>query len=458
MLNGKEIHLMGIGGIGMSGLAHILRERGHTVTGCDATCGFSQQRLQQQGIPVAIGHNPQHLRREVGLLVYSSAISPEEPERLEAETFGIPQMSRGQLLAELTHHHQLIGVAGAHGKTTTSGMTAQLLIEAGWDPTVVVGGYMLALGSNARYGQGRYVVAETDESDGSFLLLHPAIALVTNLDREHLNYYHSFERLIAAFRQFVEQIQPGGWLIRCADDPLVWSELSHARQLSYGLHERADVQASHIVPSGWGSEFAVAYRGRLLGQFRLRVPGTHNVVNALGVISVGLVLEIPVGVMQEALWAFRGTARRFQRLELPNDIWFVDDYAHHPSEIRATLAADPFRYRHRVAVFQPHRYSRTHLLEQEFMGCFDHADGVIVTDVYSAFESPIPGVSGERMAMLLKAHGHPCVRYVPRQELQDYLTHFIQPQDTVFFLGAGDITKVCHGLASELREDARTIG
>ena len=458
MLNGKLIHFLGIGGIGMSGLAKILHERGHLVSGCDAKIGYSQRALQQRGLTVHVGHHPNHLTNEVGLVVYSSAISACETELLEAKARGIQTISRGELLAELARPQELIGVAGAHGKTTTSGMAAQLLLEAGWDPTVVVGGHMLSLGSNALHGRGRFLVAETDESDGSFLLLHPRIGIVTNIDREHLNYYHTFENLIAAFQQFTSQLRPDGTLIRCFDDPTIRKTLRHGCELTYGLSPDADVQATAISPCGWGTRFAASYRGRRLGTFRLRVPGRHNVSNALAIISLGLVLDIPVIVIREALWAFRGTSRRFQLVEIPNDILFVDDYAHHPSEILATLAADPKVDRHRVAVFQPHRFSRAKLLEQEFTQCFDRADGVIVTDIYAAFEAPIPGVSGERMAHLIRANGHPCVRYVPRNELTQYLERFIQPQDTVFFLGAGDISELCHDLASRLHTTERVPG
>lgn len=445
MLNGKQIHFMGIGGIGMSGLASILAERGHAVNGCDVN---GSPRLQRQGIPVAIGHHPSHVSDAVGVVVYSSAVSRDEPELAAARARGIRTISRGELLAELASAKQLIAVAGAHGKTTTSGMAGQLLIQAGWDPTVVVGGYNVALGSNARHGRGRFLVAETDESDGSFLLLSPAAAIVTNIDREHLNYYRSFDRLVAAFQQFTSRLGPDGILIRCEDDPVIRDVLSHPTQLSYGVHPQADVRVTASRSLGWGTEFSAAYRGQRLGRFRLRVPGSHNILNALGVIGLGVALELPLTLIRDALWAFRGTSRRFQLTQLPNDVWFIEDYAHHPSEIRATLAADPFVGRHRVVIFQPHRFSRTQLLEDEFSCCFDRADGLIITDIYSAFESPIPGVSGERVATLIRAHGHPCVRYVPRRELGGYLTHVIQPQDTVFFLGAGDIGELCHDLAA----------
>jgi len=450
--NGKPIHFIGIGGVGMSGLARICHERGLIVSGCDAKTSASQQRLLQQGITVCIGHHPSHLTQDVGLVVYSQAVSPQEPELVAARDKGLPVISRGELLAAVSSRQQLVAIAGAHGKTTTSGMCAQLLMQADWDPTVIVGGHSITLGTNARSGQGQYLVAETDESDGSFLLLHPLIGIVTNIDREHLNHYHTVENLIAAFQQFVGQITPGGVLIRCEDDPLTREMLSHPNMIRYGFSDTADVRATDVEPNGWGHAFDVEYQGQKLGRFTLRVPGRHNVLNALAVISLGLALDIPMSVVRDALWAFRGTSRRFQLVQLPNDIWFVDDYAHHPSEIQATLSADPATERRRVVVFQPHRFSRVKLLEDEFSRSFTRADGLIVTDIYSAFEPPMPQVSGERLAGLIRAQGVPWVRYVPRTELLGFLRPFVQPNDTVFFLGAGDISELCHELASQLRQ------
>jgi UDP-N-acetylmuramate--alanine ligase len=440
----------------MSGLARVSRENGCHVTGCDTKESLTHQLLRQQGIAVTTGHQPSHLTEDVGVVVYSSAVSPQEPELLAARSRGIRTISRGEYLAEVAADKRLIAVAGAHGKTTTTGMAGQLLMQAGWDPTVVVGGYNLALGTNARSGRGRYVVAETDESDGSFLFLHPLVAIVTNIDREHVNHYQTFDNLIAAFGQFVEQVGPHGRLIRCNDDPVARRVLSHPHQLTYGLTTPSDVMAGSIRIRGWGSEFRATYQGQPLGMFRLQVPGRHNVLNALGIISLGLTLELPLAVIREALWAFQGTARRFQRVQLPNDVLFVEDYAHHPSEIRATLEADPYTKRHRLVVFQPHRFSRTKLLERELTSCFERADGLIVTDVYSALEPPIEGVSGERLASLIQEQGHPCVRYVPRQELAGFLPAFVQPHDTVFFLGAGDIGELCHDVAAQLRARSGT--
>ena len=456
VMSGQRMHFMGIGGIGMSGLATICLERGCVISGCDAKVNGSMQRLQERGAAITVGHDPGHLPGDIDTLVYSSAVSLHEPELQAAQARGLRTISRGELLAALAADRRLIAVAGAHGKTTTSGMIAQLLVHAGWDPTVTVGGVMLSMGTNARAGAGAHVVAETDESDGSFLRLHPNVAIVTNIDREHLNYYHSFERLVEAFQQFVSQLRPGGLLIRCEDDPVVRQALSSARQLSYGLDPDADVTAEQLHLNGRGSGFRVRYRGRSLGSFALQVPGRHNVSNALAVIALGLAFDIPLLTIREALGAFRGTRRRFQVTQLPGDIVVIEDYAHHPSEIQATLAADAVGGgRHRLVVFQPHRYSRTQSLEREFTACFDRADGVIVTDIYPAFEPPIPGVTGQRLAGLVKAHGHPCVRYVPREELTVFVTRVAQAGDTIFFLGAGDIGEMCHDVAARLHLSTR---
>ena len=454
---GLRMHFMGVGGIGMSGLASICLSRGCVVSGCDTKLNSMARRLQEQGAVVTAGHEPTHLPDQLDVLVYSAAVSSQEPELAAARARGIMVLSRGELLAALSAGQRLVAVAGAHGKTTTSGMAAQLLLQAGWDPTVVVGGVMLSMGTNARAGSGTYVVAESDESDSSFLHLSPKIAIVTNIDREHLNHYQTFDRLIAAFEQFVTQITPSGILIRCIDDPLVREVLMHRSQISYGVRPEADVTVRRVALRDHGSRFEVRHRGRSLGFFALQVPGQHNVLNALAIVSLGLALEIPMITVKEALAAFQGTGRRFQVLRLPGDIWFVEDYAHHPSEIRATLAADTMRSRHRLVVFQPHRFSRTQSLEREFSTCFERADGVIVTDIYGAFEPPIPGVSGERLAGLIKDQGHPCVRYVPKLELSSYVGRIAQPGDTIFFLGAGDIGELCHDLAATLRPPQRTV-
>ena len=454
---GQRIHFMGIGGIGMSGLASICLDRGYAVSGCDAKVNGTSHQLQRRGASISAGHGPAHLANGADLVIYSSAVSMQEPELVEARARDIQAISRGELLAALAEDAHLIGVAGAHGKTTTSGMASQLLLQAGWDPTLVVGGIMLSVGTNARHGRGRYLVAETDESDGSFLHLSPQIAIVTNVDREHLNHYDTFDRIVEAFEQYVSQIRPGGLLIGCADDPIVRERLRHPGRILYGFDPTAEVTADWIRPTGSGSIFRAAYNGRPLGTFTLRVPGRHNVLNALAVVTLGLVLDLPLSTIREALAGFEGTGRRYQVTNLPSDIRVVEDYAHHPSEIRATLAADDISDRHRLVVFQPHRFSRTHSLEQEFTTCFNKADGIIITDIYAAYEPPIPGVSGERLAGLIRAMGHPCVRYVPKGDLSTFVSRIARPGDTIFFLGAGDIGDVCHDVAARLRADTGTL-
>lgn len=447
---GMRVHFVGVGGIGMSGLAAMCLDRGCVVSGCDTALNAIIRGLQERGATIRRGHHPRHLEEGVDLVVYSSAVPGDAPELREARECGIRTMTRGELLAALAHDRHLVAIAGAHGKTTTSGMASQLLVQAGWDPAVVVGGVMLSLGTNARAGSGTYMVAETDESDGSFLHLAPRYAIVTNVDREHVNYYQTYDHLVGAFAQFIRQLEPGGTLIRCHDDAEVRRLPSCPTQISYGMTEGAEVTAEAIRLQGYGSRFLARARGRALGEFRLQVPGRHNVLNALAVIALGVALELPLTTMQDALGAFRGTRRRFQLFRSPSDIWLVEDYAHHPSEIRVTLDADPMSERHRLVVFQPHRFSRTQLLEREFARCFERADGVIVTDIYSAFEPPIPGVSGERLALAIRAGGHPWVRYVPKGDLRSFVSRVAQPGDTIFFLGAGDIGEVCHALATQL--------
>jgi UDP-N-acetylmuramate--alanine ligase len=453
--HGMRVHFMGIGGIGVSALADICAEQGMVVSGCDLKLNGTSDRLRRHGAALFVGHDPRHVDESVDLVVYSAAVRADNPELLAATSRGIPTLTRGELLAELALSRRLVAVAGAHGKTTTSAMASELLLRAGWDPTIIVGGVMVSSGTNARAGRGAYLVAETDESDGSFLHLSPEIAIITNIDREHLNHYRHFDRLVEAFQQFVDQIKPHGTLIRCHDDPWVRRLLAQAAQLSYGLDPSAEVTIHEMLLNGYGSRFHAAYNGRSLGTFQLQLPGQHNAVNALGVIALGLVLEIPLVTVRETLANFRGTERRFQVTRLPGDIWFVEDYAHHPAEIQATLAADTLAGRRRLAIFQPHRFTRTRSLEQEFALCFDGADGVIVTDIYPAFEPPIPGITGARLADLVKAHGHPCVRYVPKDDLRAVIPRLARPGDTVFFLGAGDIGQLCHDMADELRAPGR---
>lgn len=448
---GAHVHFMGIGGIGMSGLARISVAQGLKVSGCDHSKRDETSDLSQQGVPICQGHHPKHLLEDVSVLVYSSAVDPLNPELLEARARGLRVMGRGEFLAEMAGSKRLIAVAGSHGKTTTSGMAGQLLREAQWDPTILVGGIMLSHQTNAIPGKGTYFVAETDESDGSFLKTNPQMAIITNVDKEHLNYYETFERLVRSFQTFLDKIKSPGSVIACIDDPIVRQHLFHRNMLTYGFRPDADLTAEDLAFEGNFSQFRARYRGRDCGLFRLKVPGKHNVLNALSVLGLALKLEIPLMTARDALWSYRGTKRRFQMIRLPNDICVVEDYAHHPSEICATLDAAHLGNRHRLVVFQPHRFSRTKSLEADFAKCFFDADGIIVTDIYSAFEPEVPGVSGERLAHLIQEQGHPCVRYVPRVELAEHLKQVAQPGDTIFFLGAGDIGEFGRDLAQQLR-------
>ncbi len=447
---GSSIHFMGIGGIGVSGLARVCVSRGYKVSGCDHKKRGDAKDLTDKGVQIFEGHHPKHILQGVDVLVYSSAVEDHNAELLEARARGLRVMGRGEFLAEMAASKRLIAVAGSHGKTTTSGMAGQVLLEAQWDPTVLVGGIMLSQQTNAHAGEGQFFVAETDESDGSFLRTSPHIAIITNVDKEHLNYYETFDRLVRSFQTFIDKVKDPGSVIACIDDPVVRKHLYHRGMMTYGTSHDADVTAEDFEFEGSHSTFRVRYRGRNLGKFRLRVPGRHNILNALAVISLAIHLDISLITVRDALWAYRGTKRRFQMVQLPNDIWIVEDYAHHPSEIRATLDAAHLGNRHRLVVFQPHRYSRTQSLESDFAACFQDADGVIVTDIYSAFEANIPGVSGERLAHLIQDQGHPCVRYVPKDDLSGYMRKVAQSGDTIFFLGAGDIGEFGRDLAQQL--------
>src|SRR5690606_17961149 len=380
------------------------------------------------------------------VVVYSSAITPDNPEIVEAHQLGIPVIARAEMLAELMRVKHGVAVAGSHGKTTTTSLVATVLRAAGLDPTVVVGGRMAALGSNARLGAGDLLVAEADESDGSFLRLTPTIAIVTNIDPEHLEHYGGFAELKDAFVEFVEKVPFYGLAVLCLDHPTVQEILPRVkrRHVTYGLSPQADYNAKAIVYKGLETSFTV-YKGREeLGEFTVCMPGVHNVLNTLAVVAVADEFEVPLDVMKEALRTFGGVARRFSVVARPKSIALVDDYGHHPQEILATLAAARHAYTGRVLVaFQPHRYTRTASLFGEFARAFNNADVVFVTDIYSAGETPIDGVDSERLAQAIHDHGHRDVKYVSnRAELAILLAEAAKPGDVIISLGAGDINRV----------------
>jgi UDP-N-acetylmuramate--alanine ligase len=454
----QRIHLVGIGGAGMSGIAEVLLTLGFKVTGSDLTESDSVRRLRELGGHIFIGHEASNVG-EAQVVVVSSAVSPTNPEVAAARANLVPVIPRAEMLAELMRLKYGVAIAGAHGKTTTTSMVAAVLAQAGLDPTIVIGGKVNALGSHARLGRGDLLVAEADESDGSFLRLYPTIVAVTNLDREHLDHYGTMERLEASFLEFVNRVPFYGLAVLCADDERIRALLPHVvkRYQTYGLGEqagatRADIQAFDISLKGWESEFRAAFRGQHLGPFRLAVPGLHNVSNALAAIAIGMELEVPMDLIRKGLAAFSGVERRFQLRGEKGGIAVVDDYGHHPTEVRATLAAAKAgQGRRLVVLFQPHRYTRTRDLLGEFAHAFDLADKLFLTEIYAAGEPPLAGVSGERLAELIRAAGHPAVTWVERKEaLVERVRPVLRPGDLVLTLGAGDIWKAGVQLLEEL--------
>src|SRR5262247_3595480 len=411
----QQIHFIGIGGIGMSGIAEILLNLGYRVTGSDQKRSETVERLEQLGAKIFIGHAAANVET-AHVVVYSSAVSRDNVELQAARQRQVPTIPRAEMLAELMRLKYAIAVAGTHGKTTTTSMVGAVLAEGRLDPTIVVGGRVTNLGSNARLGQGEFLVAEADESDGSFLKLAPTIAVVTTVDAEHLDHYGSLDAIRDAFVAFVNKVPFYGSVVLCLDQPNIQLLIPRIekRIVSYGLESGADLVARRLQLSGMTSRFEVYQRERLLGEVTLQIPGRHNVLNALAAIGVGLDLEIPFPTIQRALAGFSGVQRRFQSLGRARGVTVVDDYGHHPAEIRATLAAAAktgFDCRV-VTVFQPHRYTRTLHLRGEFLTAFNQADVLLVMDIYPAGEAPIPGVSGADLAEGIRAHGHRDVTYV----------------------------------------------
>ena len=441
----RRVHFIGVGGIGMSGLAEILRSMDFDVSGSDLRDGENTVRLARLGVRCHVGHDPAHVQG-ADVAVYSSAIKKDNPELLAALKAGIPSITRGEMLAELMRMKYAVAIAGSHGKTTTTSLVATVLRAAGLDPTVVVGGRMASLGSNARLGAGDLLVAEADESDGSFLKLSPTIAAITNVDPEHLDFYGTFEALERAFVEFAERVPFYGLCVLCLDHPHVRDLLPriNRRYVTYGESRQADYVADNITYRGLETAFQVHRQGQPLGEFVVRMPGQHNVLNCLAVIAISDELAVPLDVVKEALATFRGVARRFTVVAEPGGVALVDDYGHHPAEIQATLNAARHAYHKRVLVaFQPHRYTRTQALFQEFARSFDQADQVFVVDVYAAGESPIAGITGDDLARAIDSHGHRQVEYVAsRDELARRLAEAAEPGDVVVALGAGDINRV----------------
>ena len=441
----RHIHFVGIGGAGMSGIAEVLHNMEYVVTGSDLKASDVTRHLEQLGIRVSIGHRPEHVQG-ADVVVRSSAVALDNPEVAAARQHLIPVIPRAEMLAELMRLKYGVAVAGTHGKTTTTSMLATVLAHGGLDPTIVIGGRLRGLGSNAKLGKGEFLVAEADESDGSFLKLSPTLAVVTTIDAEHLDYYRDLTHIQEAFLQFINKVPFYGSAILCLDQENIQALLPRVekRFITYGLRTQADITAREIMLQGMGSEFVVVARQEVLGKFRLRVPGMHNVSNALAAVGVGLDLTIEPAAIREALEEFAGVERRFQIKGEARGIVVVDDYGHHPAEIRATLDAAKEGFGRRVVVvFQPHRYTRTKYLLRDFSTAFYQADVVIVTEVYAAGEAVIPGVSGRQIAEGALEHGHRNVTFVKDKEaVPDLLLPVLRPGDLVITMGAGDIWQI----------------
>jgi len=449
-----RIHFVGIGGIGMSGIAEVLNNLGYRISGSDIRETDITKRLESLGIKIYYGHRAENIN-SAEVIVISSAIKKDNPELLEAKKLGIPVILRAEMLAELLRMKYSILIAGTHGKTTTSSLIAHMMHSAGMDPTLIVGGKLNNFGTNAKLGQGTFVVAEADESDGSFLLLSPTIAVVTNIEREHMDHYNTYENLEKAFIDFLNKVPFYGLNIVCLDNTGVQKIIPklNRRVVTYGLSHQADLRAENIVNRERESEFDVIFLEKNLGRFKISIPGKHNVLNALASIAVGLELGIDVEKIKEAFVNFQGIQRRFQIKGEGNGIVIVDDYGHHPTEIKATLdTARNFWKGRIIALFQPHRYTRTQDLFQEFLTSFYDADVVLVMDIYSASEDEIPGISGSALAEGIRAFGHKNSVYVgDKDSAYEFLKSFLKEGDLLITLGAGDVYKVGEKLVEELR-------
>jgi UDP-N-acetylmuramate--alanine ligase len=442
----NHIHLIGIGGAGMSGIAEVLLNLGYAVSGSDLAPSDVTQRLQRQGATVFQGHAAAHMQG-ADVVVVSSAVKADNPEVVTARQLHIPVIPRAEMLAELMRMKYGVAVAGTHGKTTTTSLIATILARAELDPTVVIGGRLNSLGSNAKLGQGDYLVAEADESDGSFLMLSPTIGVVTTVDAEHLDFYGNLEAIKEAFLQFINKVPFYGCSVVCLDQPNIQSLVPHIhkRFVTYGLTRQADYMARDVQFNGPRSQFDVYRDHERLGRFSLNLPGVHNVYNALAAIAVGQELDVPLTTMSKALEEFSGIHRRFEIVGTHGGATVVDDYGHHPEEIRQTLRAAKAVWPEDrlVVVFQPHRYTRTQFLLQDFYTAFNEADVLILLDIYAASETPIAGISSQRLYEGIKEHGHRQIYYLPeRDHVLPLLRQLMQEHDILMTLGAGDVWQI----------------
>jgi len=443
----KKLFFVGIGGIGMSGIAEILLNEGFRISGSDKSLSEVTEHLAKLGAEIFEGHSAKNISSDIDVLVYSSAVPPENPEIVECKRRGIPIIRRAEMLAEVMRLKYGIGIAGTHGKTTTTSMVSLILMEGGKDPTVIVGGKLNGLGgTNARLGKGEFIVVEADEFDRSFLSLTPTIAVLTTLETDHLDCYRDLEDIKGAFVQFATKVPFYGFVVLCLDEPAlqdIMPLLQNKRLLTYGFNPQADIQAVDVRYKENMTHFTVIRHGEELGEVALQLPGSHNVENALAAITVGLELGISFDLVKKGIGKFSGVYRRWEKKGEAKGIVVYDDYAHHPTECRATLAGAKAGWRRRVVcVFQPHLFTRTRDFYEEFGKAFLLSDVLVVTDIYPAREEPIQGVTGELIADAAKGFGHKEVHYVQdKKELPKFLLTIAKQGDMIITMGAGDITK-----------------
>ncbi len=455
----RVIHFVGIGGIGMSGIAELLSNLGYEVTGSDIRESETTRRLRSQNIKVYIGHKPENID-DAHVLVISSAVSEDNPEIIEARKRSIPVIPRAEMLAELARLKYGILVAGAHGKTTTTSLISTILAKGGFDPTVVIGGRLKATGNNARLGLGKFIVAEADESDGSFLKLSPTISVVTNIDREHMDFFKTLDKLKEAFLSFINKVPFYGVSILCIENEHVRGllPLVKRRYITYGFSPEAQLKAVNIKKGFMSVSFEVIYKGESIGEFILPMPGEHNVLNSLAAICVAFILDIDKSITWDALRSFDGIQRRLEFKGEEQGIKVYDDYGHHPAEIQATLAAvkqglQTIQKKGRLfVVFQPHRYTRTKDLINEFAEAFFNADSLILLDIYPAGEKPIEGIDSSKLCEKIKEAGFSRVVYIKdRREATEYLISEMNSGDICLTLGAGDVWKMGEEIIEKLR-------
>ena len=441
----RKVHFVGIGGYGMSALAFILLEAGYSVRGSDIKSSSLTELLREKGAKIYIGHNPEQLG-DAQLVVYSTAIPPHNPEILAAGKRGIPLWHRSELLAAVLNDQYGIAVAGTHGKTTTTAMLSLMLEKGGFDPTSIIGGEVSFFQGNARLGKSKYIVAEACESDHSFLRYRPYVALVTNIEADHLEHYNgNFEKLVESYSYFINSVRGGGTAVICGDDPILQKIRPGLTPdvLTYGFTDGSDIRGGGMEWLEFGSSFQVYFKHKHLGRIDLNVPGIHNALNALGAIAVGILFEMEFPLIQDALYSFEGAKRRFEILGEKEGVLIVDDYAHHPTEIIATINAARRSGRRLICVFQPHRFTRTNYLWNDFVKAFDEADLLLLDEIYSAGEDPLPGINSQRLAQEISLRKHDGVYLIhSKEDMVHFLEMNCRSGDLILTMGAGDIWQV----------------